>query len=256
MALRVVMMAKKVLSPFSVAVTGIFTAFVCVATIIVSAYIPATRGFFNIGESLVFVTALLFGPAIGAFAGGVGSSLADLLLGFWYYAPATLVIKACEGYVVGTLKNFNPQFKSSIHWKFFTTLLAVVAGVLLAYVGSVYYSGQTYLTLGFTVFSIFIPWEIWLTLGVLVACFVSAIGFFADPEFGWSVLSVVTGGFVMVAGYFIYEFFFIGWLFNIQAAALAEIPFNIGQMIVGAAIAMPVTKAIHRVFPYLRRNRI
>jgi len=37
---------------------------------------------------------------------------------------------------------------------------------------------------------------------------------------------------------------FIGWLFNIQVVAIAEIPVNIGQMIVGAAVALPVTKVI------------
>ena len=66
---------------------SISTALVCVATMLFQVYVPATRGFFNIGESMVFLSALLFGPFVGAFAGGIGSMLADLLLGYYYYAP-------------------------------------------------------------------------------------------------------------------------------------------------------------------------
>ena len=45
----------------------------------------------------VAVNYLAFGSFVGphiAFAGGVGSMLADLLSGYAYYAPGTLVIKA------------------------------------------------------------------------------------------------------------------------------------------------------------------
>lgn len=122
-----IMLQGKTFSPFTVAVAAVFTAFVCVATMLFSIYVPSTEGFFNIGESMVFLSALLFGPFVGAFAGGVGSSLADLLLGYPHYAPATLVIKAREGYVVGVLNRSNPKFSSKVHWKSFTSILGVVA---------------------------------------------------------------------------------------------------------------------------------
>jgi uncharacterized membrane protein len=248
------MIQKKASPPFIVAVTAVFTAFVCVATMIFSMYVPATRGFFNIGESMVFLCALLFGPIVGAFAGGVGSMLADLLLGYPYYAPATLLIKACEGYVVGVLKRNNPKFSSKSLWKSFTLLLGVIAGSLLACVGTFYYSGQIELTLGSTVFSFLLPAEFWLILGGIVAFSIAAVGFVSEPEFGWTVFSVISGGFIMVLGYFIYEMFFIGWLFNIQAVAVAEIPVNVGQMIVGATVALPVVKVVWRAFPYVRES--
>ena len=53
-------------SPIYLIVTAIFTALVCVVTIMFSAYVPATEGFFNIGESMVFLSALLFGPYVGS----------------------------------------------------------------------------------------------------------------------------------------------------------------------------------------------
>lgn len=248
------MFHEKISSPFTIAVTAVCTAFVCVATMIFSIYVPSTEGFFNIGESMVFLSALLFGPFVGAFAGGVGSMLADLLLGYSHYAPATLVIKACEGYVVGVLTKYNPRFSSKVHWKFFTSLLGLIAGGLLAGVGTVYYSGETEVTLGFATFSFFLPAEFWLFLGAVVALSIAAAGFVAEPEMGWTIFSMMIGGFVMVLGYFIYQMFFIGWLFNIEVVAIAEIPVNVGQMTIGATVALPVAKIVWRAFPHLKQN--
>jgi len=245
---------KKAMSPFNLTVTAVFTALVCVATIIFSIYIPATEGFFNIGESMVFLSALFFGPFVGAFAGGVGAALADLLLGFPHYAPATIIVKACEGAVVGALKKRNPKFSSRLDWKFFTALLGIIAGLLLGWVGTAYFSGEAELTLGTGSFMLYVPAEFWLFLGGITAFSIVALGFLTGPEFGWTVFSVITGGFIMVLGYFLYQLFLIGPLFNIQVVAIVEIPVNIGQMIIGAAVALPIAKIIWRALPYLKQK--
>lgn len=247
-------MSKLKIQPFKFAVTAVFTALVCVVTVIFSIYVPATQGFFNVGESMIFLAALLFGPFVGAFSGGFGAMLADLLLNYLHYAPATLFIKACEGAVVGFLKGRNPKFSSKFQWKFFTMLLGIVAGFLLGWVGSTYYSGEIKLTLGWSTFTLYLPIEFWLVLGVMVAISISALGFFADPEFGWMVFSVVVGGFVMVSGYFLYQMFLIYPLFKIEAVAIAEVPINIGQMIIGAIVALPVAKIVWHIFPYLKEK--
>lgn len=240
------------ISQFKLAVTAVFTALVCAATVMFSIYVPATQGFFNIGESMVFLSALLFGPVTGAFAGGVGSMLADILLGFPHYAPATLIIKAFEGAVVGTLKKRNPKFSSNLRWKSLTLTLSLTAGVLIGYIGSVYYSGEVEITLGFGTFRLYIPVEFWTFLGVFTALSVGATGLMFDPELGWTVLSVVVGGFCMVLGYFLYEWFLIYPLFKIEAVAAAEVPVNIGQMMIGAIVALPIAKVVWRAFPYLK----
>ena len=53
----------------------------------------------------------------------------------------------------------------------------------------------------------------------------------------------------MVAGYFLYEHFILGYP---TALALVEVPFNIIQMLVGLVIAVPVMHAVLRVFPQLK----
>lgn len=85
------------------AVTAVFTSLVCVATMVIQVPIPVTRGYINIGDCMIFVSALLFGSVVGGFAGGVGSALADLFLGYPQWAPLTLIIKGTEGLIAGSL---------------------------------------------------------------------------------------------------------------------------------------------------------
>lgn len=80
-------------------------AIICVATYLFQIPIPATEGYFNIGDAMVFTSALIFGPIIGGFSGGVGSALSDMLGGFGGYAPITLIIKGIEGTLAGLISN-------------------------------------------------------------------------------------------------------------------------------------------------------
>ena len=219
--------------------------------------VPQTRGFFNIGETMVYVSAFLFGPFVGAFSGGVGSSIADVLLGYSYYAPATLIIKACEGSVVGALARRKIKFNSKIQWQAFTLIVGFIAGTLLGSIGSIYYSGSVELYLGIPppqtpTVTFFVPQALWYTLGGLVLLLIAFMGFAYEPEFGWLVFSALVGGSIMVTGYFIYQQFFIGALFNIYVIAPAEIPINIGQMIVGVLVSIPIIRTIWRSLPSLK----
>lgn len=232
------------------AITAIFTSLVCVATMVFSIYVPQTRGFFNIGETMVYITALLFGPLIGAFAGGVGSMFADLLLGYPQFAPATLIIKACEGGIVGFLGRKRLKFGSKLHWKAFTFAVGLITGVLLGGIGSLYYSGPVEFYLGYLPENptsiLFIPPMFWYSMGALVVLLIALTGFVFEPEFGWLILTILVGGLEMVTGYFLYEQFFLG------VAAIAEIPVNIGQMTVGLVVSIPVVRAVWRSLPFLR----
>ena len=96
---------------FKIASAAIFAALVAAATLLFVIPIPATSGYFNLGETLIYVAALLFGPLVGAVA-GAGASIADALVAA-QYAPGTLTIKAIEGFLVGTItKKLNQKIKS------------------------------------------------------------------------------------------------------------------------------------------------
>lgn len=78
---------------FRIIVTSMFAALVCVSTIFLQIASPA-GGYLNLGDALVLMSAYLLGPVFGTAAAGIGSALADLLTGYAYYAPGTLIIKA------------------------------------------------------------------------------------------------------------------------------------------------------------------
>jgi len=84
-----------------IAASGVMAAFVCVGTLLIQIPNPPTKGYINIGDGMIMVSALTFGMWVGAFAGGVGAALADLLSPFAFYAPYTLIIKGIEGLLAG-----------------------------------------------------------------------------------------------------------------------------------------------------------
>jgi uncharacterized membrane protein len=78
------------------------------------------------------------------------------------------------------------------------------------------------------------------------------MGLIFEPELGWLVFATLLGGATMVAGYFIYQQFLLFPLFNIEVIAFAEIPVNIGQMLVGLVVAIPIVKIVRRSVPQLK----
>ena len=71
---------------------ALLAALVCVATMVVQIPSPM-QGYVNLGDCFVLLSGWLLGPWYGFAAGGIGSMLADLFLGYAHYAPGTLVIK-------------------------------------------------------------------------------------------------------------------------------------------------------------------
>ena len=67
--------------------TGLMTAVVTVCVMALPIPIPMTTGYVNLGDGIIFLSVMLLGWKYGAFAGGVGASLADILLGAAAWAP-------------------------------------------------------------------------------------------------------------------------------------------------------------------------
>lgn len=321
--MRTMTRRKAALTTTELALTPIFTALVTVATMVFTISVPATSGYFNIGETVIYIAAILFGPYVGAIAGGVGAAISDILLAP-VFAPGTLVIKALEGAIVGLLSRrvlrvtrivsfgvtfifltifvslallsstifgiafFSGPWFSGSHlsiynsvlnsllfvgylliliwavsnlsvrppksqWKILTFTLGLVTGILLTVIGSLYYTGQVQLFLGVPppqtpTLTLSVPIEFWAVLGLLVVALTTYVGYKFEPQFGWFVLAIFLGGLEMVAGYFLYEQFVMG------RAAIFEVPVNIGQMLIGLILAVPVAKAVRRALPLLEET--
>ncbi len=111
---------------------GLFMALTVVATIVI--VLPAffTRGFVNLGDTLVIFSAFLFGGVPGMIIGGIGSALADMILGYYIYAPITLVVKGIEGLIAGKLFHLFKEKKSHAVWTSYIAALWMVLGYFVA----------------------------------------------------------------------------------------------------------------------------
>ena len=89
----------------SLAITAICLVLVYVFTAVVNIRLPfaPNGGLVHLGNVPLFVAASLFGKRTGMIAGGIGMGLFDLLSGWTLWAPFTLVIVGCMGFVVGAI---------------------------------------------------------------------------------------------------------------------------------------------------------
>jgi uncharacterized membrane protein len=78
-------------STWSFATTGIVAALIAlsaIATMVIRIPIPATTGYFNIGDVFVILAGLWFGPLGGFLVGALGPTIADAI-GYPVFIPAT-----------------------------------------------------------------------------------------------------------------------------------------------------------------------
>lgn len=86
----------------------IFAGITAALTIFIRIPTPATGGYLNLGDMAVIFCGLFLGGRWGALAGGIGSAVADLLGGFFIFAPITLLAKGLEAFIAGTLGKKHP----------------------------------------------------------------------------------------------------------------------------------------------------
>jgi uncharacterized membrane protein len=90
---------------WTLAKTGLvagLTGLAALTTMIIRIPIPATTGYFNLGDVFVIFAGLWLGPLAGLIVGAIGPTIADLI-GFPVFVPATFVTKGLEGLAVGLI---------------------------------------------------------------------------------------------------------------------------------------------------------
>ena len=117
--------------------TALFAALTCAATALL--HIPSPiGGYFNLGDAVILLAAFLLTPVYGAVAGGVGAALADVLLSFVLYAPATFVIKFLTALTAALL------LRSQKEHRLRGALLGAIAGELVMAGGYFLYEWALY----------------------------------------------------------------------------------------------------------------
>ncbi len=91
------------LTPAMIGLLAVLIALVAVFTLVPRVPVPATGGYANLSSVAITFTGLVFGPFVGAVAGGIGTAIADLLGGFLPFAPLSLIAHGLEGFLIGFL---------------------------------------------------------------------------------------------------------------------------------------------------------
>jgi uncharacterized membrane protein len=93
--------AKALLSSREIAVVAVFSALTAVLTGTTGLMLPSpTGGYTHIGDTIIFVSALLFGCRVGGLVGIIGPVVADLLVGYprWF---VTVLAHGSQGFIAG-----------------------------------------------------------------------------------------------------------------------------------------------------------
>ncbi|HHU68671.1 MAG TPA: ECF transporter S component [Thermoanaerobacterales bacterium] len=118
------------------ALYGVLSAAVVIATIVFRFPVPHSSLYgVNLGEAVIYITALLFGGLPAAIIGGVGSALADIVGGFPAWAPITFFVKGLEGLIVGYVYNKSGSTKD---------IFAVFCGAAVMVIGYTIFAGLIY----------------------------------------------------------------------------------------------------------------
>lgn len=83
--------------------SSLFAAIVFLATVILKMPSFVGGGYINLGDSVILISAFLLDPISSGLAAGIGSFIADLVVGASVYAVPTFIIKFLIGFVVGNM---------------------------------------------------------------------------------------------------------------------------------------------------------
>jgi len=164
------------------AVVAALIGLAALGTMIIRIPIPASEGYFNIGDVFVILAGLWLGPRAGLIVGALGPTIADAV-GYPQFILATFIIKGTEGLLVGLIGGGQKEY-----------------------------------------------------------------------SLGRRTFAATVGGFIIVAGYFVFE----AWVYPLLGnyipffkvtdigGAIAELPANIAQAIIGIVGGLALWKPLGR----------
>ncbi|MEI6286144.1 MAG: ECF transporter S component [Bacillota bacterium] len=86
-----------------IALYALLTALVLLATAVLK--IPTFNGYAHLGDALIMAVAVGHSRRAGMVCGAFGTAMADVLGGYFIWAPFSFVIHGLQGYLVGLIAN-------------------------------------------------------------------------------------------------------------------------------------------------------
>jgi len=109
---------------------AIMAAIIYIATSIIHVPFISGEGVLHLGDSAIFVAAVLLGRKKGAAAGAIGMTLFDILSPYIVWAPFTFIIKGLMAYIAGALAYRNGYEGKNFMNNFFAFIISGVVMII------------------------------------------------------------------------------------------------------------------------------
>ena len=153
--------------------TAMMMCLILVGTIVLRIPIPMTQGYVHLGDAMIFLGVMLLGRRDGAIAAGLGSALGDILGGFAFWAPWTLIVKFLMGLTTGIIMQVSRNSDISHKKQLFLDIAAMTAGGLVMTFG--YFITETVMYGSAATAALGIPWNIGqFAAGIAVSLIIAA----------------------------------------------------------------------------------
>lgn len=126
------MQKTKSLNTTEIVLMGLMIALTYLAGSIIK--IPSVGGFVHIGDCMVFLSVIVLGKKKGAVSSALGMFLVDVLGGYYFWAPFTLIIKGVMAYIAGFILEKMSESMAAKKYiiAFVTSGIFMVIGYFLA----------------------------------------------------------------------------------------------------------------------------
>lgn len=155
--------------------TALMMTLILVGTIILRIPVPMTQGYVHLGDAMIYIGVLLLGRKNGTIAAALGSMMADILSGYAFWAPWTLVIKAAMAFAAGTIAEHAAEHadRNAVLRARIMTVTGMAAGGLLMTAG--YFIAEGIMFGNWAAAALGIPWNIGqFTVGIAIGLSISA----------------------------------------------------------------------------------
>lgn len=127
-----------------VTISGLLIALVFIATKFINLRLPISMngGLIHLGNTMLFMAAIIFGKKKGALAGSVGMALFDMVSGWMAWAPFTFIVRGIMGYVIGSISHSGGRNGNNLLWNIAAILIGGIWMICGYYVTEVVLYGN------------------------------------------------------------------------------------------------------------------
>ena len=119
-----------------IVISGLLISMVFVATKFINIRLPISinGGLIHLGNTMLFLAAIVFGKRKGAIAGAFGMGLFDVVSGWMAWAPFTFIIRGIMGYIIGSIAHSNERNGQNLFWNVVGIILSGICMIIGYYI--------------------------------------------------------------------------------------------------------------------------